>query len=134
MKKIALITVLTLLTALGGVANAQAPAATAPAPAAAPAATSTDPIVQLRADERAAKAAYKQKVSAASKDRDAKVKTAVDSAVADAKAHGKDPLVAKRDAKKKAKQETKADYDAAVKAAKQERDTAIADARKKAGK
>ena len=121
-----------LLAALSGLASAQAPA-TKPAPAKAEAAAPTDPIVQQRLEEREARKTYNEKVAAARKDRDAKIKPAVDKAVQDAKAQGKDPLVAKRDAEKKAREATKAEYSATVKAAAQERDASIAAARKKAG-
>jgi len=118
-----------LLAATSGLAYAQAPAAK-PAPAKAEAAASTDPIVQQRNEEREARKIYNQKVAAARKDRDAKMKPAVDKAVQEAKAQGKDPLVAKRDAEKKAREATKAEYTAAVKAAAEERDASV---RKKAG-
>ena len=121
-----------LLAALSGLASAQAPA-TKPAPAKAEAAAPTDPIVQQRLEEREARKIYNEKVAAARKDRDAKIKPAVDKAVQDSKAQGKDPLVAKRDAEKKAREATKAEYSATVKAAAQERDASIAAARKKAG-
>lgn len=61
------------------------------------------------------------------------MKAAVDQAEADAKAQGKDPLVAKRDAKKKATEAAKPEYDAVVKVARQERDAAVAAAKKQAG-
>jgi hypothetical protein len=121
-----------LLAALSGLAYAQAPA-TRPAPAKAEAAAPTDPIVQQRLEEREARKIYNEKVAAARKDRDARMKPAVDKAVQEAKAQGKDPLVAKRDAEKKAREATRAEYSAVVKAAAGERDASIAAARKKAG-
>ena len=69
---------------------------------------------------------YKKSVAAAGKERDAKVKAAVDSAVADAQKTGKDPIVVRRNATSEAKKATKADYDAAVSAAKKQRDAAYA--------
>jgi hypothetical protein len=115
-----------LLTALGGSAYAQAPAK-APAPAA----TSADPIVQMHTEEKAANAAYKEKKKALDTERNAKVTAATDAAAKEATAQGKDPLVAKREASKKVKSETKADYDAKVKAADKERKDALAAIKKK---
>jgi hypothetical protein len=130
MKQFSKFTVATLFAVLCGIAGAQTAAGgTAPTKAQA---ASTDPIVEARAEERAARKTYNEKVAAAKKARDGKVNAAVDQAMAEAKAQGKDPLVAKRDAKKKATEAAKPDYDAAVKAAKQERDTAVAAARKQA--
>jgi hypothetical protein len=130
MKQFSKFTVATLFAVLCGIAGAQTAAGgTAPTKAQA---ASTDPIVKARADERAARKVYNDKVAAAKKARDAKVKVAVDQAEADAKAQGKDPLVAKRDAKKKATEAAKPEYDAVVKAAKQERDAAVAAAKKQA--
>jgi hypothetical protein len=122
-----------LLAATSGLAFAQAPAAKTAAPAKSEAAASTDPIVQQRNEEREARKIYNQKVAAARKDRDARMKPAVDKAVQEAKAQGKDPLVAKRDAEKKAREASKAEYTSAVKAAAEERDASVAAARKKAG-
>jgi hypothetical protein len=91
--------------------------------------------VQMHTEEAAARKVYKEKVAVAKKDREAEMKPTVDTAVKEATAQGKDPLVARREAEKKASEATRKSYDAKVKAAKQERDTAIAAARKKgAGK
>ena len=87
---------------------------------------STDPVVQARMKKKDANEVYKKTVAAAGKERDAKVKAAVDSAVADAQKTGKDPIVARRNATSDAKKATKADYDAAVSAAKKQRDAASA--------
>jgi hypothetical protein len=110
-----------LLVALAGPVHAQATA-------------SNDPIVQMRAEQRAANKTYAEKKHSARADRDAKIKAAVDSAVADAKAQGKDPLVAKRDATAKAKAATRADYEATMKTLKQEHDAAMAAAKKTGAK
>ncbi len=127
MKQFSKFTLATLFAVLSGIAGAQTAAG-----GTAPQAASTDPIVDARADMRNADKVYKEKKAAAKKTRDAKVKAAVDQAEAEAKAQGKDPLVAKRDAKKKASQAAKPEYDAAMKAAKQEHDAAVAAARKQA--
>jgi hypothetical protein len=116
MKLIAVCAV-TALTLLTGSAYAQTNAAQT---------NSSDPIVQERMKKKDANEVYKKSVAAASKERDAKVKAAVDSAVADAQKTGKDPIVAKRNATSEAKKMTKADYDAAVSAAKKQRDAAYA--------
>jgi len=142
MNKPIVFAITTLFAALTATAQTQAPAApvAAPAPAAAPAkapaaAPATDPIVQMHAEEAAARKTYKEKVAAAKKDREAEMKPSIDAAVKDATAQGKDPLVARRDAEKKASAATRKSYDAKVEAAKKERDTALAAARKKgAGK
>jgi len=119
----------TLLTSLCAFSYAQAPAA-APAPAKAPA----DPVVAARGEMSDARKVYKEKVAAADKVRDAKVKAAADQAVKEAKAQGKDEAVAKREASSKAKAAAKPEHDAAVKAAAKERDAALAAGRKDAGK
>ena len=114
MKQIA-ICVVAALTLLTGSAYAQTNAART---------NSSDPVVQERMKKKDANEVYKKSVAAAGKERDAKVKAAVDSAVADAQKTGKDPIVAKRNATSEAKKMTKADYDAAVSAAKKQRDVA----------
>ena len=116
MKQIAICAV-TALTLLTGSAYAQTNAART---------NSSDPIVQERMKKKDANEVYKKSVAAAGKERDAKVKAAVDSAVADAQKTGKDPIVARRNATSEAKKATKADYDAAVSAAKKQRDAAYA--------
>jgi uncharacterized membrane protein YdfJ with MMPL/SSD domain len=121
MNKIAVCTV-ALLAILAGPAHAQAPASSA--------VKSDDPVVQTRMKRKEASRVYDNAVASARNDRDAKVKAAVDSAVKDATATGKDPIVAKRNATSAARKATKADYDAAVRAAKKERDAAYAAAGK----
>jgi hypothetical protein len=98
---------------------------------AAPAAVSNDPVVQLRADQRAANSAYGAALLNNYSERGKKVQAAVDSAVKEAVEKGKDPLVAKRDADAKARKATQADYDAAIKKAGDERKAALAAADKK---
>jgi hypothetical protein len=115
-----------LLVALAGSAQAQAPAAPA-APAAAP----TDPIVQLRLETKEADKAYSDKKRALNSERNAKVKAAGDKASADAKATGSDPAVAKRDAESKVKASTKADHDTKLKALKKEHSDTVAAIKKK---
>ena len=129
-KSIALAAAL-LVGTLAGVAVAQDKSAPAPAAAAAPAASS-DPTVERRAAENAARQTYKEKIATAHKARDAKVKEAEAAAVKQAEQDGKDVPVARRDAHAKARKATKAEYDGAVKAAAKERDAAIATARKAA--
>jgi hypothetical protein len=128
MKKSLIATVISLLAAIGGTAYAQAPAPAPSTTAAAP--ISNDPIVNLRSAQRAANKQYSEQVSAAAKERDAKVKTAVISAVTEAKASGKNTRLAKREAKQKAQEDTKADYIAAVRAARVERNAALTEAKK----
>jgi hypothetical protein len=92
---------------------------------------SNDPIVQLRADQRAANAVYAAALIKAYAERGKKIQAAVESAVNNATENGKDPLVAKRDADAKARKATQADYDAALKKAADERKAALAAAQKK---
>lgn len=110
----------TLLAALAGSVHAQT---------AAPA--STDPIVQMRAEQNVADKAYSEKKKALSAERNAKAKAAGDAAAADAKAKGADPLVAARNAESKVKSATKADYDAKMKVLKKEHADASAAIKKK---
>ena len=116
MKKTPLI-IAALLTALAGSVHAQATA-------------STDPIVQMREQQRAANATFSQKRSALRAERDAQVAAAADAAGKEATAKGRDPLVARRDATAKARSATKADFDAKMKVITQERDAARAVAAK----
>ena len=107
-----------LLAALAGTVQAQAPA-------------STDPVVQLRAEQKAVDKTYAAKKKAIDSERKASVKAAGDKAAAEAKAKGAEEGIARRDAEAKIKSATKADYDAKVKALKNERDTATAEIKKK---
>ena len=95
---------------------------------------STDPVVQSRMKNRDANEVYRQAVATANKERDAKVSAAVDSAVKDAEKTGRDPIVARRNARTEARRATKADFDAAVSAARKERSAARAVASKTASK
>ncbi len=122
MKKLMAVT--SIVAVLGGTAIASSAVAQAPA--------SNDPIVQLRTVEREANARYSTGLLQAYSDRQAKVGAAVEAAVKDADAKGKDPLVAKRDAHAKAMKATEADYEARLKALKKERDDAVAAAKQKA--
>lgn len=115
-----------LIAALGGPAFAQGTTA-----AKAPAVASNDPYVLMRADKKAADAVYSKGKAAAQAERKAKVSAAVDAAVNDPSAKGKDPLVVKRDAEAKAKKATKADYNAKVKALSADHKAAYAAAEKK---
>ena len=117
MKK--LLAAVVAFAALTGSALAQAPA-------------STDPVVQMRMVEREANAKYAAGLLQVYSERQSKVSAAVEAAVKDADAKGKDPLVAKRDAHAKATKATEADYEAKVKALKKERDDAIKAAKQKA--
>jgi len=120
MKQIA-ISAVTALMLLAGPAHAQTNAASV---------QSSDPVVQMRMKKKDANEVYKKSVATAAKERDAKVKAAVDSAIADAQKTGKDPIIARRNATSEAKKATKADYDAAVSAAKKQRAAAYAAATK----
>ena len=75
---------------------------------------------------RDANEVYRQAVATANKERDAKVRAAVDSAVKDAEKTGRDPIVARRNATTEARRATRADFDAAVSAARKERSAARA--------
>jgi hypothetical protein len=113
----------TLLAALAGSVHAQTATPAAPA--------STDPIVQMRAEQNVADKAYSEKKKALSAERSAKAKAAGDAAAADAKAKGADPMVASRNAESKVKSATKADYDAKMKVLKKEHADATAAIKKK---
>ena len=125
MKK--LIVASTLLFALmGGLVQAQ----TSPsAPAAAAATTSSDPVVVLRNEQRAARNAFNEAAKPIRAERAATVKAAVDKAVAEAKASGKDPVIAGRVANRQAMQATKPDFDAKMKAITETRREAMAAAK-----
>ncbi len=114
-----------LTAAIGVPAFAQTGAATATA--------SNDPIVQMRADQRAANLAYASGLIENYKARSAKVAVAVEAAVKEADAKGQDPLVAKRDADAKATKATQAEYDANLKKLKADHKAAL-DAAAKKGK
>ena len=122
MNKVSCVSIV-LVAALSGSAFAQT--------AAAPDAVSNDPIVQLRADQRAANTAYAIGLIENYKARDAKVSAAVEAAVKDADAKGKDPLVAKRDAAAKATKATQVEYDANLKKLKADQKAALDAAAKK---
>jgi hypothetical protein len=77
--------------------------------------------------QRAANEAYAKGLIAAYPDRQKKIGSAVETALNEATAAGKDPLVAKRDAHAKA---TQAEYDAQLKRLATERKTAMAAAEK----
>ena len=125
MKK--LIVACTLLFALmGGLVQAQ----TSPsAPASAAATTSSDPVVVLRNEQRAARNAFNEAAKPIRAERAATVKAAVDKAVAEAKASGKDPVIAGRVANRQAMQATKPDFDAKMKAITETRREAMAAAK-----
>lgn len=117
--KLAALAVIAFTFAMPALAQTAAPAA------------AKDPFVQLREDQRAANAAYAAALINLYADRSQKVQAAVEAAVKDADAKGKDPLVAKRDAEAKTRKATQADYDAALKKAAAERKTAMAEADKR---
>jgi hypothetical protein len=112
-----------LLAALSGPALSQGTGARA--------AESSDATVQMRAERRAADQAFNKGKAAAQAERDAKVKAAVDEALKDPSAKGKDPLVVQREARAKAMKQTKPDYDAKIKKLSAERKAADAAAEKK---
>jgi hypothetical protein len=115
---------LVVLSAIGGAAFAQG-GALAQAPA------SADPVVQMRMAEREANAKYAAALLQAYAERQSKVSAAVEAAVKDADAKGKDPLVAKRDAHAKAVKATEKDYEAKLASLKAEHKAATAAAKKK---
>jgi hypothetical protein len=73
---------------------------------------------------RDADAAFSKAQTAARKERDDKVNAAVEAALKDPKNARKDPQVVRRDARSQARAATRADYDAAIKVARAERDAA----------
>jgi hypothetical protein len=122
MKKTRLV-FMVLLAALCGPALAQGTAA--------PAAGSSDPLVQKRAERGAADKAFNKGKAAAQAERDAKVKAAVNAALKDPGAKGKDPQVVQREARDNAMKQTKPEYDAKIKKLSAERKAADAAAEKK---
>lgn len=118
------------LALIGGLVHAQTSPAT-PAPAKAAAMTSSDPIVVMRTEQRAARNAFNEAAKTIRAERAATVKVAVDKAVAEAKASGKDPIVARRVANRQAMQATKPDFDAKMKAITDTRNEAMAAAKAK---
>ena len=114
------IALLALLTLLSGAAQAQATAAPA---------KSTDPIVQMRSETRDANAAYSAARREARKEREVKVLAAEEAAVKQAQASGKDPLVARRVARKQALAETLPAYKERMRPATEARNKARTDAR-----
>lgn len=102
------------LALMGGLAHAQTSPA-APAPAKAAAKGSSDPVVVMRNEQRAARNAFDAAAKPIRAERAATVKAAVDKAEAEARASGKDPLVARRVANKQAMEATKPGFDAKMK-------------------
>lgn len=115
---------------MGGLVHAQTSPAT-PAPAKAAVTASSDPIVVMRNEQRAARNAFNEAAKPIRAERAATVKEAVDKAVAEAKASGKDPIIAGRVARKQAMQATKPDFDAKMKAITDTRRDAMAAAKAK---
>jgi Holliday junction resolvase RusA-like endonuclease len=118
------------LALMGGLVHAQTSPAT-PAPAKAAAMASSDPIVVMRTEQRAARNAFNEAAKTIRAERAATVKVAVDKAVAEAKASGKDPIIARRVANRQAMQATKPDFDAKMKAITDTRNEAMAAAKAK---
>ncbi len=118
------------LALMGGLVHAQTSPAT-PAPAKAAAMASSDPIVVMRTEQRAARNAFNEAARTIRAERAATVKVAVDKAVAEAKASGKDPIIARRVANRQAMQATKPDFDARMKAITDTRNEAMAAAKAK---
>jgi TRAP-type C4-dicarboxylate transport system substrate-binding protein len=87
--------------------------------------------VVLRNEQRAARNAFNEAAKPIRAERAATVKAAVDKAVAEAKASGKDPVVAGRVANRQAMQATKPDFDAKMKAITDTRRDAMAAAKAK---
>ncbi|MFZ4288664.1 hypothetical protein [Variovorax sp. HJSM1_2] len=117
MKKFTLL-IATLVAALCGSVQAQAPAP-------------SDPIVQMRTEWDAVDKVYSEKKKVLDQERKVKLDAAGDKAAADAKAKGTEEGVARRNAEAKVKSATKADYDSKLKGLKKERDTARAEIKKK---
>ena len=118
------------LALMGGLVHAQTSPAT-PAPGKAAAMASSDPIVVMRTEQRAARNAFNESAKTIRAERAATVKVAVDKAVAEAKASGKDPIIARRVANRQAMQATKPDFDARMKAITDTRNEAMAAAKAK---
>jgi len=116
------------LALMGGLVHAQT---SAPAPAAAGAKASSDPIVVMRNEQRAARNAFNEAARPIRAERAATVQAAVDKAVAEAKASGKDPVVAGRVARRQATEATKPDFDAKMKPIIEARNEAMAAAKAK---
>lgn len=117
------------MSLLGSAAQAQITAATAMPPATAPAkatAPSTDPVVVMRAEQRAARTEFNNTVRPLRAERAATIKAAQDKAGAEAKAAGQDVMVARRNARAEATAATKADFEAKMKAAREVRSAAMA--------
>jgi hypothetical protein len=114
------------LALMGGPVHAQT---SAPAPAAAGAKASSDPIVVMRNEQRAARNAFNEAARPIRAERAATVQSAVDKAVAEAKASGKDPVVAGRVARRQATEATKPDFDAKMKPIIEARNEAMAAAK-----
>ena len=129
MNKIATLLITAVFSVLSVTAYAQQPAAKQ-----APASTSSDPIVQMREAEAAVRRTHNAKVSALRKERAAKMQPMIDEAVKRDVAKGMDPLVAQREARSKARAATRAEFDPKINAATAERDAAIAEIRKNAGR
>ena len=129
MTKIAALLITAVFSVLSVTAYAQQPAAKK-----APASTSSDPIVQMREAEAAVRRTHNAKVSALRKERAAKMQPMIDEAVKRDVAKGMDPLVAQREARSKARAATRAEFDPKINAATAERDAAIAEIRKNAGR
>jgi hypothetical protein len=129
MNRIATLLITAVFSVLSVTAYAQQPAAKK-----APASTSSDPIVQMREAEAAVRRSHNAKVAALRKERAAKMQPMIDEAVKRDVAKGMDPLVARREARTNAMAATRAEFDPKINAARAERDAAIAEIRKNAGK
>lgn len=114
------IALLALLTSLSGAAHSQANAAPA---------NSTDPIVQMCSEKCDANAEFDAVRREARKERCTQVRAAEAAAAKHAKAQGKDPLIARRDARTKAMADPRPAYDARMKPATEARNKAWAQAR-----
>jgi hypothetical protein len=87
---------------------------------------STDPVVVMRAEQRAARTAFNNATRSLRAERATAVKAAEDKAMAEARAAGKDPLVARRNANRQATEATRSDFEAKMKAHTETRRTALA--------
>ncbi|EXI69751.1 MAG: hypothetical protein AW08_00244 [Candidatus Accumulibacter adjunctus] len=117
------------LALIGGLVHAQTSPA-APATTAAKA-SSSDPIVVMRKEQRAARNEFNAAAKPIRAERTATVQADVDKAVAAAKASGKDPVVAGRVARRQAMEATKPDFDAKMKVITDRRNEAMAAAKAK---
>jgi colicin import membrane protein len=126
MKKSILAAVAALALVSGAAQSQTSTPAAAAAPAKMAATASTDPVVVMRAEQRAARTAFNDATRPLRAERAAAVKAAEDKAMAEARAAGKDPLVARRNANRQATEATRSDFEAKMKVHTETRRSALA--------